>query len=104
MPSVASLPALDLAAEFYLTLLDYKHCVRRIALSEDNLFLPEEHNLPAITDGGKEDCGVEITSCLRTHLKWATDGRDTILRTDDGSSLFNSAQNRRKHLIARREI
>src|SRR5258707_4609784 len=55
-------------AEFYHTFLDYKHCICRFTLSEDNLFLPKGHNLSAITDGGKEDFTVEITSCFRSHI------------------------------------
>jgi len=61
------LPALDLALSFTHTSLDYKHCVRRIALSENNLFLPKGHNLPAVSDGGKEDCGFELAFVFHIH-------------------------------------
>ena len=62
------LASFGFGAQFYHTFLDYKHCVRRFALSEDNLFLPKGHNLSAIADSGKEEFGVEIGFGFSIHI------------------------------------
>src|ERR1700737_3538204 len=50
----------------HLTSLNIKHCVRRIPLCEDCLFLLKRDNFPALADRGKKRIGVEIALVLNT--------------------------------------
>ena len=54
------LPGLRYNGEPYLSFLDIKHSIGRVALSKNRLFFGKSRDLPTAVDGRKECLGIEF--------------------------------------------
>jgi hypothetical protein len=58
------LPDLRHNGEFYLSFLNIKNSIGRIALSKDRLLFGKSYDLPTTIDGRKEGLGIELAEFL----------------------------------------
>jgi hypothetical protein len=65
--------------ESHLAFLNVEHCISRIPLCEDCLFLGKGHDFPTLADRGKELPWVEVTLFLG-RVRWWHLGSLTTIR------------------------